>query len=98
MIEVTQKAGEKIRDFLNSRQSGSDAIRILLQTSPGLASLTLALDGPGENDAVITEQNISLLIDRDLLEKAKPIRIDFVEYGGQSGFQLTSRLQAGGCS
>lgn len=60
----------------------------------------MALDEPKENDTVFTEKEITFAIDRDLLEKAKPIRLDFIESGGQSGFQLTSSLPAegeGGC-
>jgi iron-sulfur cluster assembly protein len=57
----------------------------------------MALDEPKENDSTFTEQDISFAIDRDLLEKAKPIRLDFVESGGQTGFQITSRLPTGGC-
>jgi hypothetical protein len=30
-------------------------------------------------------------IDNDLLEEVKPLRIDFIEAGGQSGFLLTPR-------
>ncbi|ABC78819.1 hypothetical cytosolic protein [Syntrophus aciditrophicus SB] len=61
----------------------------------------MALDEPKENDTVFTEKDINFAIDRDLLEKAKPIRLDFVEACGQSGFQLTSNLPeeggGGGC-
>jgi iron-sulfur cluster assembly protein len=61
----------------------------------------MALDEPKENDTIFTEQDITFAIDKDLLEKAKPIRLDFVESGGQTGFQLTSSLPTeggeGGC-
>jgi Fe-S cluster assembly iron-binding protein IscA len=61
----------------------------------------MALDEPKENDTVFTEKDITFAIDSDLLEKAKPIRLDFVEACGQSGFQLTSNLPEedgeGGC-
>jgi iron-sulfur cluster assembly protein len=52
----------------------------------------MALDEPKENDTIFMEQDINFAIDKDLLEKAKPIRLDFVEAGGQSGFKLTSSL------
>jgi len=58
----------------------------------------MALDEPKENDTILTEQDITFAIDKELLEKAKPIRINFIEAGGQTGFQLTSSLPAkGGC-
>jgi len=56
----------------------------------------MALDEPKENDTIFTEQDITFAIDKDLLEKAKPIRLDFVEASGKSGFQLTSNLPSEG--
>jgi len=56
----------------------------------------MALDEPTENDTIIKEHDITFAIDKDLLEKAKPIRLDYVEAGGQTGFQLTSSLPAEG--
>jgi Fe-S cluster assembly iron-binding protein IscA len=51
----------------------------------------MTLDEPKRSDMVFTEQNIIFAIDKDLLEEVKPMRIDFVEAGGQSGFLLTPR-------
>jgi iron-sulfur cluster assembly protein len=56
----------------------------------------MALDEPKESDTIFTEQGITFTIDRDLLEKAKPIQLDFVEACGQAGFQLTSSLSEEG--
>jgi Fe-S cluster assembly iron-binding protein IscA len=56
----------------------------------------MALDEPQENDVNFTDQGITFAIDKELFEKAKPIRIDFLESPGGSGFQLTSSLPAGG--
>jgi iron-sulfur cluster assembly protein len=60
--------------------------------------LGMALDEPGENDSVLTEQDISFAIDKDLLQKAMPIRLDFVESGKRPGFKFTSNLPASNCS
>jgi Fe-S cluster assembly iron-binding protein IscA len=58
----------------------------------------MAMDEPQESDVTFTDQNITFAIDRDLFEKAKPIRVDFVESVNGSGFELTSSLpKAGGC-
>jgi Fe-S cluster assembly iron-binding protein IscA len=51
----------------------------------------MSLDEPKRFDAVLTEQSIMFAIDKDLLEEVKPVRIDFIEAGGQSGFLLTPR-------
>jgi selenocysteine lyase/cysteine desulfurase len=55
------------------------------------------LDDPRESDVTITVGDLTFAINRDLLDKARPIRLDFVEFGGRKGLQLTSRLPAGGC-
>jgi Fe-S cluster assembly iron-binding protein IscA len=48
----------------------------------------MALDEPQESDVTFTDQNITFAIDRDLSEKAKPIRVDFVESVNGSGLNL----------
>ncbi|ABC78376.1 hypothetical protein [Syntrophus aciditrophicus] len=48
----------------------------------------MTLDEPKENDTIFIEQGITFAIDRDLLEKAGPIQLDYSE----TGFQLTSSL------
>jgi Fe-S cluster assembly iron-binding protein IscA len=37
-----------------------------------------------------------LTIEKDLLEKVKPIRVDFVESAEGAGFTLASSLETGG--
>jgi len=95
ILEVTEKADKAIRQFLENR-TGSSTIRILRQNAlgPGLA---MVFDEPEENDLTVTVRSIPFSINRDLLDKARPIRIDFVEYGGRRGFLLTSSLPTGGC-
>ncbi len=93
MIEVTEKAAEKIKEFLQS-QAGPGNLRILLQDKGSKRPfLRMYFAEPGENDTIITEQGITFSIDRELLEIAKPIRIDYAEIDeNQVGFQITSRL------
>lgn len=56
----------------------------------------MALDEPQENDLTFADQGITFAVDKDLFDKAKPIRVDFVESVGGSGFRLTSSLPSGG--
>lgn len=56
----------------------------------------MALDEPQDNDLTFTDREINYIIEKDLFDKAKPIKIDFVESFTGSGFQLTSSLPAGG--
>jgi len=58
----------------------------------------MALDESQEKDLVFTDRDIQFLIDKDLFEEVKPIRVDFVDSFRGSGFKLTSSLAAGaGC-
>lgn len=53
----------------------------------------MALDGPQENDEVFTQQGVKFVIDKGLLEEAKPINIDFIESAMGAGFMLKSALK-----
>jgi hypothetical protein len=57
----------------------------------------MALDEPKDTDEVYDIDGFKYIVNKDFLEKAKPIKVDFLEIG----FKLTSslELQAGcqGC-
>ena len=56
----------------------------------------MALDEPSENDEVIKDNGVvTYLIDKMLLEKAKPISVDFIESETGSGFSISSSLPKG---
>lgn len=58
----------------------------------------IALDEPRKQDMIFHDRGITLVMDRDLFEKAKPIRIDFIESPRGSGLKITSALKPGeGC-
>ena len=98
MLEVTDKAIEMIKDFLKDRET-PHSIRIVMSAGCGGPSLGMALDEPLASDEVIEDNGLTFLIDKILLEEAKPIHVDFVTTPNGSGFKLTSPLSAagGGC-
>ena len=49
----------------------------------------MALDEPKDSDKVYEIDGFKYLINDDFLEKAQPIKVDFLEYG----FKLTSNLE-----
>jgi iron-sulfur cluster assembly protein len=59
----------------------------------------MALDEPKSEDEVFEEKGTKFIVDKELLNKAKPINVDFIESPQGSGFKLTSSLvqEAGGC-
>ena len=56
----------------------------------------MALDEPQETDVTYTNDNVTFTIEKDLFEKVKPIRVDFVESAEGSEFTLASKLATGG--
>lgn len=57
----------------------------------------MALDEPRDTDEVYKVDGFTYVVDKDLLERAKPIKIDFA----MSGFKLDSAIDFGpssGCS
>jgi len=52
----------------------------------------MALDEPGENDEIIKDNGVTYLVDKILLEQAKPISVDFIDGEKGSGFSISSNL------
>jgi len=48
----------------------------------------MALDEPKDTDNIYNINNVEYLVDKNFMEKAKPITVDFM----QMGFQITSGL------
>ncbi|MBW1669270.1 MAG: Fe-S cluster assembly protein HesB [Deltaproteobacteria bacterium] len=58
----------------------------------------MALDEPKEDDEVMNEDGITYLVNKELFEMVKPVRVDFVESVYGSGFSISSNLNTGaGC-
>ncbi len=94
MINVTKPAQEQVRLYFEGKEIAP--IRILLNGDGcGGPSLAMALDEKKETDAVFTFDGVEYIMDKDLLEKADPVDIDFAE----TGFRLESGLKlSGGCT
>ncbi len=50
----------------------------------------MALDGSNENDFIYTDQGLTFVIEKDLLEKIKPVCIDFIQSDEGEGFSITA--------
>jgi iron-sulfur cluster assembly protein len=55
----------------------------------------MALDEPQDNDQTFEEDGLTFLIDKDLLERVKPVKVEFVETERGSGYSVSSNLPAG---
>jgi iron-sulfur cluster assembly protein len=52
----------------------------------------MALDEPGKDDEVFDEKGTKFVIEKDIFNQAKPIKVDFIDTQQGSGFKLTSGL------
>jgi Fe-S cluster assembly iron-binding protein IscA len=55
----------------------------------------MALDEPKEDDETFKKDGLTFIINKEVLELAKPISVDFVTTPQGSGFRLASGLDAG---
>jgi len=58
----------------------------------------LALDEPNDNDEVYDISGFKYVVDKKLLEKAKPIKIDFMGMGFHITSSMVFESGCGGCS
>ena len=57
----------------------------------------MVLDEPKENDERFDDRGLTYLIDKDLLESVKPIRVDYVSSVLGSGFDISYNMQGMAC-
>jgi iron-sulfur cluster assembly protein len=95
MFEVSEKASEVIKQFLQGQQ-GPQSIRLLM-TEGGWRGvyLVMALDEQKENDQVFTEKGVTFIIEKELFDRAQPISIDYVHSTLGSGYKIKSELMKG---
>ncbi len=94
MINVTKPAQEQVKLYFEGKEI--TPIRIFLNSAGcGGPSLAMALDEKKETDAVFTFDDVEYIMDKDLLEKAGPVDVDFEGMG----FRLESSLEPpAGCT
>jgi len=60
----------------------------------------LVLDEPKDDDSVFDVEGFQYIINKDLMEKAQPIKIDFLQMGFKidSSMEFAQNTGCGGCS
>jgi Fe-S cluster assembly iron-binding protein IscA len=56
----------------------------------------MALDESRNDDEILTDREVTYLVNKTLFEQVKPIAIDFISTPRGSGFKLSSALDAKG--
>ncbi len=102
MLEVTEKATEKVREFFKTRENVSPLRIFVAGVACSGPQLGMALDEGNENDERIETEGFTYLVEKSLLEEAKPIKVDFISTDQGEGFIITSNLKSacssGGCA
>jgi len=55
----------------------------------------MALDEPKDDDEIMDNNGITFLVNKQLFEQVKPVKVDFVESAYGSGFSIVSGLAKG---
>jgi Fe-S cluster assembly iron-binding protein IscA len=53
----------------------------------------MALDEPRDNDTVFDDRELTYVIENELLDRIKPIKVDYIDSPMGSGFNISSSMQ-----
>ena len=98
MIEMTERAAQHVRDFLDNRGKG-EGIRVGIRTAgcSGLAYVLGFVDTPDENDTRYESLGVNIFIDPKSLVYLDGLLMDYEKEGLNEGFKFTNPNQKGEC-
>ncbi len=103
MVEVTESATKQIAEYFKDKEVSP--IRIFLNAGGwGGPAPAMALDEPKETDNVYEIDGFKYIVDKEFLEKVKPIKIDFsvmgfkIDCGADFGSECSSCGTKSSCS
>jgi iron-sulfur cluster assembly protein len=102
MLDVTTQANEKLVGYMKENNITSALRVMLMQGGCSGPSLGLALDEKKPLDELFKRQDLTFLVEKNLLEQCGAIKVDYLEAGSRSGFSISSSNAlpgaGGGCS
>lgn len=102
MLEVTAQANEKLVAYMKDNSITSSLRIMLMQGGCSGPALGLALDEEKPLDELFQQQDLTFLIEKDLLQQCGSITVDYIESGSRSGFSIRSATplpsSGSGCS
>lgn len=103
MLEVTEMAGKKLKEYLEQNKIES-AVRVTLMNGCGGPSLGLALDEIKATDSAAEREGVRVIIDTELLKQCSAVLVEYSEGSGcgcsGGGFAVTATTPlpgGGGC-
>lgn len=95
MLTFTDRAREMVRTYMEESEGELTALRISSgDATPGSPSWELALvadDEWGATDVEVEVADLTVLVERDVADLLNGATVDYVERGGQVGFQVDTR-------
>lgn len=58
----------------------------------------MALDEPKDTDEVFKIEGFTYVVDKEFMDKAKPVKVDFIDYGFKLSSSIEFESNCGGCS
>jgi iron-sulfur cluster assembly accessory protein len=90
MLDVTAQANEKLVGYMKENNITSALRVVLMQGGCSGPTLGLALDEQKPLDEMFQKQDLTFLIEKNLLQQCSDIKIDYLDAGSRSGFSISS--------
>lgn len=99
-IVITEKASEKIKEFMNEDNDKPEYLRVYVQGGgcSGLSYGMLFEKAPDDDDIILEQYGVKCLIDGYSIEHLKGANIDYVETLMGSGFKFNNPNVTKSCS
>jgi iron-sulfur cluster assembly protein len=99
MITITDRAADKVREFLTAEEDDATALRIAIEGG-GCSGFQYALGfdtGPQEGDEIVETHGVTILVDPFSLPYLKGAGIDYVDGLNGTGFQISNPNVVAAC-
>ncbi len=99
MITITERAADKVREFMASEDDGAEVLRIAVQGG-GCSGFQYALgfdEGPQEGDAIVEMHGVRIVVDPFSLPYLDGAGVDFSDGLAGTGFKIDNPNVVAGC-
>jgi iron-sulfur cluster assembly protein len=100
LITVTEKAAEKIKEFMKEEAEKPEYLRVYVQGG-GCSGLSYGMGfetKPEEDDIIIEQNGVKLLVDSYSQDHLKGANVDYIESLMGSGFKINNPNVTKSCS
>jgi iron-sulfur cluster assembly protein len=99
MITITERAADKVREFMAAEDDGAEVLRIAVQGG-GCSGFQYALgfdEGPQEGDEIIEMNGVRIVVDPFSLPYLRGADVDFTDGLTGTGFKIDNPNVVAGC-